>query len=220
MKILIADTQPIVIEGIKSLLYQFNNIQNIEVAENKESLISTLNTLKPEILIIDFALIPDFNFSEIKQIESISPETKLFVFTNNINENEILSILEFRSVRAIHLKNCQKIDFIRAVTVVANEGKTFCEKVIECLHNNVANKNSSSLLLVNNKKLTKREVEIVKQVAEGKTAKEIAEILFISIHTVNTYRKNIMKKLGVKNSSELIMFAIKTNLIDSTEYYI
>ncbi|NVO04016.1 MAG: response regulator transcription factor, partial [Bacteroidetes bacterium] len=83
--------------------------------------------------------------------------------------------------------------------------------------NNRVKKNNPDYLL---KKLTLREIEIVKLVSLGITAKEIAEKLLISNHTVNTYRKNILKKLNVKNSSELVMFAIKSKLIDTNDYSI
>ncbi len=220
MKILIADSQPVIIEGIRSLLSRFNNLQAIEEAEDRNTLFVKLSAFMPDILIIDFAQIPDLYTKDIRLLENISPDTHLFIFTDNDNEEDIINALEFKSVKAYHLKNCRKVDFIRAVSVVANNGKTFCETVIECLHHNLTSRNTSPVPAVNNKELTKRETEIVKLVAEGRTAKEIAGRLFISIHTVNTYRKNILKKLGVKNSSELVMFALKTNLIDSTEYYI
>ncbi len=220
MKILIADSQPVIIEGIKSILNQFNNIKIIEEADNKITLFEKIQTLKPEILIIDIEQITGLKISEISIIEKISPDTNLFIFSNNIKEDEILQLLEFNAVKAYHLKNCKKVDFIRAITVISNNGKSFCETVIECLHKALTNRDIATDSSVNVKELTKRETEIVKLVAEGKTAKVIAEKLFISIHTVNTYRKNILKKLGVKNSSELVMYAIKSNLIDSTEYYI
>lgn len=220
MKILIADSQPVIIEGIKSFLNQFNNIEIIEEADNKIALFKKLETLKPEILIIDIEQITGLKISEISIIEKISPHTNLLVFSDNTSEDNIIDFLEVNSVKGYHLKNCKKVDFIRAITVISNNGKSFCDTVIESLHKTLTNRNIATDSTVNVKELTKRETEIVKLVAEGKTAKVIAEKLFISIHTVNTYRKNILKKLGVKNSSELVMYAIKSNLINSTEYYI
>ncbi len=220
MKILIADTQQVIIEGVKFFLGQFNNIESIEEADDRNILFNKLEFTKPDILIIDFESILGIAISEIGLLEKISPDTSLFIFSNKTDEDEILSSLEFHSVKAYHLKNCKKVDFIRAITVISNNGKSFCEYVIECLHNSLINKRIKNNLTINIKELTKRETEIVKLVAEGKTAKVIAEKMFISIHTVNTYRKNILKKLGVKNASELVMYAIKSNIIDSTEYYI
>ncbi|MBI5540553.1 MAG: response regulator transcription factor [Bacteroidia bacterium] len=220
MKILIADSQPVTIEGIKSILSQFNNIRIIEEAENKITLFEKLESLTPEILIIDIEQIAGLKISDIGLIEKISPDTNLFIFQDKYNEEDVLFSLEYNSVKAYHLKNCKKVDFVRAITVISNNGKSFCETVIECLHKALTNKKITTKSSINIKELTKRETEIVKLVAEGKTAKVIAEKLFISIHTVNTYRKNILKKLGVKNSSELVLFAIKSNLIDSTDFYI
>jgi DNA-binding NarL/FixJ family response regulator len=220
VNILIADSQPVIIEGIKSILNQFNNIKVIEEAEDKINLFEKFEKLKPDILIIDFKKITDFKITEISILEKTSPNTKLFIFSNSTCEDDILDSLEYNSVKAYHLKDCKRVDFIRAITVISNNGKSFCETVIECLHNSLINKRIKQNSTISIKDLTKRETEIVKLVAEGKTAKIIAEKMFISIHTVNTYRKNILKKLGVKNSSELVMYAIKSNLIDSTEYYI
>lgn len=220
VNILIADNQPVIIEGIKSILKQFNNINIIEEAEDKNSLFIKLNALKYNILIIDISSLQLFEIKEMALIEKSSPYTNVFIFTNNDQENEILSLLEYPSVKAYHLKNCKKVDFIRAITVVANNGKSFCDSVIEILHNSFSKTKQRSKSVVKIKELTKREIEVVKLVAEGRTAKEISDKLFISIHTVNTYRKNILQKLKVKNSSELVMFAIKNNLIDSSEYFI
>lgn len=220
MKILIADSQPVIIEGIKSFLNQFNNIEIIEEADNKITLFKKLETLKPEILIIDIEQITGLKITDISLIEKISPNTNLLVFSDNTSEDNILDFLEVNSVKGYHLKSCKKVDFIRAITVISNNGKSFCDTVIECLHNSLINKKIKESVAIIIKDLTKRETEIVKLVAEGKTAKVIAEKMFISIHTVNTYRKNILKKLGVKNSSELVMYAIKNQIIDSTDYYI
>jgi DNA-binding CsgD family transcriptional regulator len=75
-------------------------------------------------------------------------------------------------------------------------------------------------MIENPGRLTASEIEIVKLIASGLTAKEIALKRHISFHTVNTHRKNIFRKLGVSNSSELIMLAIKSGWIDNIEYYI
>ena len=68
--------------------------------------------------------------------------------------------------------------------------------------------------------LTKKEFEIIRLIAQGLSTKKIAAKDFLSVHTVNTHRKNIFKKLGINNTSELIMYAVKTGIVDTTEYYI
>lgn len=221
MKIVIYDNQFVFREGIKSILSDLKGYKLVGETDNFDDLLGILKKHKPDILICDLFSTNHFEFTQTESINSVSPNTHLLVITNENRDEIILKTLEIPNVDGYYFKNCRKIDIITSLTVIANNGKSFDHRVIECLYANLSNQK-----LISNrsdhpiKKLSKRETEIVKNVAEGQTAKEIANKMNISIHTVNTYKKNILKKLEVNNSSELVMYAIKNKLIDSTEYYI
>lgn len=96
-----------------------------------------------------------------------------------------------------------------------NKKSFYAEEVLELLVND-----RSPSLTSETPVLTASEVEIVKKIAAGLTTKEIADQKNISIHTVMTHRKNIFRKIGINNSSELLMFAVRTGMIDSIDYVI
>ena len=217
MKIIIADKQIIFREGIKTFLSEIKNLKIVGEVENKNDLKNNLISFKPDLLIIDHQSVVEFNIMDFDIIQQYSEHTKVLVLSQDTNEINIISILRFESVKGYYLKDCSKLDLITSILVIENGGKSYCNKVSEAIFNNRVQKNKPDYLL---KKLTLREIEIVKLVSLGITAKEIAEKLLISNHTVNTYRKNILKKLNVKNSSELVMFAIKSKLIDTNDYNI
>ena len=94
--------------------------------------------------------------------------------------------------------------------------KYFCSEVLDLL----LERKSASRQLQEPGKLTTAEIEIVRQISQGLTTKEIALQKHLSFHTIITHRKNIFRKLSISNTSELLMYAMRTGIIDSTEYYI
>jgi DNA-binding NarL/FixJ family response regulator len=217
MNIIIADKQAIFREGIKTFLSEINNLKIVGEVENRNDLKNHLISFQPDILLIDHQGLADFSIMDFDIIHQYSERTKILVLSQDTNEININSVIKFTTVKGYYLKDCSKLDLITSLLVIENGGKSYCNKVSEAIFNNRVQKNNPDYLL---KKLTLREIEIVKLVSLGITAKEIAEKLLISNHTVNTYRKNILKKLNVKNSSELVMFAIKSKLIDTNDYSI
>ena len=219
MKVALYDKHCIIREGIKSILKELKNYVVVAEFEEISEIELTLSKIKIDILIGDFASEKEINL--LQHNEKHFPELSVLVISNEISEDLLFRILELNTIKGIHLKDSRKVDLITAITIIANREKSFCPQIIDILQRMTSQKNTANIKSVQKlKNLTVREAEIVKLVAEGKTAKEIAQKLLISIHTVNTYRKNILKKLGVKNSSELVLYAIKNNIIDSTEYFI
>ena len=137
----------------------------------------------------------------------------MLVLTSKTERSYILNLMEL-GVNLL-LKNCTKNDLLEALSAIGNNQKYLCREAIEVLLNErqASVKNS-------NIHLTKKELEVIQLLAQGLTTKDIAARLFLSIHTVNTHRKNILNKLCINNTSELIMYAVKAGIIDTTEYYI
>lgn len=108
-----------------------------------------------------------------------------------------------------------KEDLLEALSAIEKNQKYLCHEAIEILLNEkLASAKNSNI------HLTKKELEVIQLLAQGLTTKDIAARIFLSIHTVNTHRKNILNKLCINNTSELIMYAVKAGIIDTTEYYI
>lgn len=121
-----------------------------------------------------------------------------------------------KGIKNIILENALRDEIYYAIGSTLNSKKYYCQEILE----RIIDKTSPKAAADNAKLLTSSEMEIVKLIARGLTTKEIATKKNVSFHTVNTHRKNIFRKTGVANSSELLMVAIKAGWIDNIEYYI
>jgi len=218
MHIIIADKQYLVYEGIKSMLQKLGKYTCSSVSDYSELFSNHVNSQAIDCIIIDFDNVKGFNVSNMHLLIETFPKAKILVLTNNDNQDEIMLCLE-ASVDGYLLKDCSKEEFTDAFEGVLQGKKIYCQQVLNVLCNQYVTtkkkKNEPEEI-----SLTAQEIKITRLASWGLTGKEMADKLNISIHTVNTHRKNIFKKIGVKNSSELVMYAMKKGLIDSTEYYI
>ena len=119
-------------------------------------------------------------------------------------------------IKNIIYKTSDRDEIFAAVDAALKGKKYFAEEILDMILEQGENKP----IIEEGVQLTSSEIEIVRLIASGRTTKEIAHNKCISFHTVNTHRKNIFRKLGVSNASELIIHAIKSGWIDNIEYYI
>jgi DNA-binding NarL/FixJ family response regulator len=217
MQIIVADKQELIFEGIKAIVSKTGKHSLMLVPEY---LLLETHLKKGEIdlLIIDFEQCWGVTASMLSDVIAISPKTKILVLTNNETDEAIVQCLE-AGVDGYLLKGCSKVEFLESIEGIFQDKKIYCQPVLQVLCNQYINikqkKNEPEPIT-----LTAQETKITELTSWGLTAKGIADKLNISIHTVNTHRKNIFKKIGVKNSSELVMYAVRKGIIDSTEYYI
>ncbi len=216
IKILIADSQALTREGITSVLKNTGNYDIVGSIESNNELFDFLENNTPSILIIDPYRLNDFLISYLAKLTGIFPVSRILVLTGNPVYGNMIKILEF-GITHIILKDCTKVELLIALTALEKNEKYLCKEVVEALlkENLTISKNKSTVT-----HLTKKEFEIIHLIAKGLSTKEIAAKDFLSVHTVNTHRKNIFKKLGINNTSELIMYAVRTGIVDTTEYYI
>lgn len=210
--ILIADNQLLTREGIKTLIADNSGLQVVGEAANAEELGLQLKKLSPDLVIIDYHLPGFFGVNDIGKVYQASPKTKVLVVTTNQSKTDIMKVLEY-GVNNYILKQCDKEEFISAVYATINGERFLCGKVIDAVLDKHQNKEEHCEPTI----LSKREVEIVKLISEGLTNGAIAEKIYLSVHTVSTHRKNILKKLGLKKSAELVAYAMKTGMLATHE---
>lgn len=208
--IAIADKQFLTTEALKSILSPKHHI--IGVYQTKNDLLDCLNTTPVSLLIIDPALLNLDCPADLIRIKKNYSDTQILILTNSINKIKLAEINN-AGIKNILLKTADKNELLQAIDSALNGKKHYSAEITETLIKKPVQQEDSSLL-------TNTETEIVRLIASGLTTKEIATRKFISFHTVMTHRKNIFRKLGVSNTSELIMYAIKAGLIDNIEYYI
>jgi len=212
IRILIADNQTLVREGIKSLLAGTDDFAIVGEATQSSELLTSIASLQPDVIIMDFHLPGFFSLDDILKVYQNYPAAKMLVVSTSQNKADILKTLEY-GVNNYILKLCEKEEFISALYATSRKERFFCGKVIDAIFD----KQFPKMDNCEGRSLSPREIEIVQLISQGLTNNDIAEKLFISAHTVGSHRKNILRKLELNKSSELIMYAVKNGLLDTVE---
>ncbi len=216
IKVLLVDDHQIVRDGIFALLIKEDDIEIVGEAGNGDELFEKLKFVKPDIIILDISL-PKMSGIEIAGIlRKDFPELRIIVFSSYTDEETI-----FKSIRAgakgFLPKDSMRDDLVEAIKKVHLGFEYLSEKIPNTILMDYIKKSGSTEDKYNNTKLgnlTKREREILKLVADGLSYKEIGAELFISVRTVETHKNNILQKLELKSTIDLVKFAIKNDLID------
>jgi len=226
IKILIADNSFLIREGLRSIILSNTDFKIIGEAEKAEDLNQKLLVSQPNVLIVDYSS-ACCCIEDISMIHAQFPEINILAVTNPQNRETISAAIENGVVSHL-LKDCGREEIIEAIYNTARGQKFFCGKILDVILKEKAA--SEPLLAADNVsknaervscdgiKLSPREIEIIQNVAAGLSNKEIAERLFLSVHTVTTHRKNIMSKLGVNNTAGLMMYAIRQNLLEQNKF--
>jgi DNA-binding NarL/FixJ family response regulator len=217
--IFLAESNYLIREGMKSII---NGVKDFNLAgefSNSRNLHKELMALQPNVLILDYTN-PSIQFDKLSVKLSLLPQTRILALTSLHHKGLITSAIN-KGVYSHLLYDCDKQEITDAIHSTARGEKFFCGKIIELLMNGAGEFNSDRIISNTNcdpLTLSDREIEIVRLVAEGFSAKQIADQLCLSIHTVNTHRKNIMAKLNVNNTAGLVMYAIRENIIAPNKF--
>ena len=211
-KILIADSQTLKREGIKSILLKSDDFDIVGMAKNEQELVKHLQFEVPDVVILGFQEDGKFDIQHIAQIKQNYPNIRLLILSSLLSNEKLMDVLAYQ-VDAFLLNECDEDEFLNAVKAVKKDEKFYCGHVMGALLNKVMLKNEVIEESIHLGALSEREIEIVQLIADGFTTKDIAQHLYLSFHTVGTHRRNIFRKLNVKNSSELIIHALRKGLI-------
>ena len=205
--IAIADTQMLARAGIKHLLSNTAQVDFLFEAANEGELFRHLAKQQPDILVIDYHDPPHFSTDTINRILREYPEVQPLIITDDDRRQQILALLQ-QGVQTFITKGCSEQEVSDALFAAVRKEKFYCAKVLNYLVERAIPKESGDISL-----LSSREIEVVSLIAKGMVAKEIGDTLHLSTHTVYTHRKNILKKLNLRSSSELLVFALRNDLV-------
>jgi len=214
-KIVIADSQYLIVESLKALLNSDGRFKLTSVVNTKSDIIRSLESEKCELLITDINLIDYDSIFDLRQIKTKYPYLGILILTNAVSKTEFTELSK-SGIKNILYKTADHDDIITAIESTLKGKKYYSEEILDLMLELGENKQIQE----EPTNLTGSEIEIVRLIAEGLTTKEIANQKHISFHTVNTHRKNIFRKIGVSSASELIIHAIKAGWIDNIEYFI
>lgn len=214
-KIVIADSQFLVVETLKTILGADERFIVAGVVNSQSELLKSLENGLCELLITDFSLIDYDSIDDLLKIKQKFQQLTILILTNSISKTEFAELSKI-GVKNIIYKTADRDEILSAVDAAFKGRKYYAEEILDMILEQSDNKSVPD----EPTHLTNSEIEIVRLIAGGLTTKEIANQKNISFHTVNTHRKNIFRKMGVSNASELIMQAIKAGWIDNIEYFI
>lgn len=209
ISVILADDHPIVRTGIKSLLGMGDRVEIVAEASNGEEALDLVKRLRPNVLISDISM-PKMTGIELAEIVTNElPETKVIILTMHREEEYITKSFEAGAMSYLP-KNTEQAELLEAIEEVHDGRKYLNAMVSKVLAQSMISKKPFG---EKSNKLTTRETEILKLLVDGRRNKEIAADLFISVRTVDTHRTNIMRKLKVNNTAELVKTALSKNIV-------
>lgn len=206
LKIIIADDHTLFINGLQLLLKEEAWVEIVDVANSGRELLHLLQNKKADIVLLDINM-PQMNGLEAARfIKQGNPAIKLIILST-YNEDHIVEKAKQYGVNGYLLKNCSRDELLQTIKLVMNGHSSFPYR--EPKENSFPDTEDNFLKQFN---LTNREAEILQLLKNGFTNQQIADKLFLSIYTIETHRKNIMQKLGLKSPIALMKFIVENNL--------
>ena len=209
VKIMITDDHSMIREGLKSLLELDGDIEVIAEAENGEECLQKLLTVKPDVLLLDINM-PKMNGLEVlKSLKDAKSKVKVLVLTVH-NETEYLMKAVEIGINGYVLKDSESAELKKAIFTIYDGENYIQPSLIPALNSKMIEKNEDEIKL---ESLTRRELQVLKELAVGKFNRDIAKKMEISERTVKNHISSIFKKLDVTDRTQAAVFAIRNNLI-------
>ncbi|MFZ0978886.1 MAG: response regulator transcription factor [Candidatus Acidiferrales bacterium] len=215
VRILIVDDHDLMRRGIKALLQSHAGWEVVGEAHTGREAVTKAEELKPDVAILDISM-PDLNGIEAaRRIRKSAPNTEVLILSVHYSDQLIRDILE-AGVRGYIVKSDSDRDLAIAVETLANHKPFFTPRATEVILSNFNGARPGNDLPESVRdRLTSREREIVQLLAEGKSSKEVASSLGISVKTAETHRANIMRKLQLHTVTDLVRYAVRNQIIEA-----
>jgi DNA-binding NarL/FixJ family response regulator len=213
-RILVADDHEVVRRGLCALLQSRPEWEICGEAADGREAVEKARSLKPDAVIIDIGM-PTLNGLEAtRQILKANPEVEVLVLTLHDSDQMIREVLD-AGARGFLLKSDAARDLISAVQALHRGNTYFTSRVAEMVLEGYLQPKPSSFPIARlHSRLTSREREVVQLIAEGKSTKEVAVALGLSVKTAETHRSNIMRKLELHSVSDLVLYAVRNNIVN------
>lgn len=213
IKIFIADDHPVIVHGVKCMLANKSNMSIVGKAVSGNEMIKLLPDTRPTLLLLDLNMPGSDFYENIAWVQKEVPWVKIIVFSGYYNPDLVKSLLQ-SGVKGYVAKESKPEELIEAILTV-EEGNTFIAAPAHARTDNGTEQGQSALKDDFRKRLSlsRREQEILELISKGLSSQGIGKTLFISKHTVETHRKNMLRKLDFNTSTELVKFAVQQGLV-------
>ena len=212
-KYILADNQELTRLALISLIKQ-NEENTLYVATDKAGLVELLKEHEDAIVLLDFTL---FDFADADQLLIVGERFALsqwILISDELTPTFIRQVIYSSHQFSIVFKDGPLNEVREALQTVSRHQRYISQRALEVIINQQQVEEDRPSIL------TETETEIVRAIAQGKSTKEIAAERFSSVHTITTHRKNIFRKLGVNTAHEVVKYALRAGLVDSSEFYI
>lgn len=212
IRVIVADDHTMIRSGLRALLDRAPDIEVVGEAQDGRQAIQKAQELQPNVVLLDIAM-PNLNGIEAaRQIVSKQEGVGVVILSMHSDEGYVLKALK-AGARGYLLKDSSEIDVINAVRAVSAGKAYFSPEISRMMADDYLRQMQQRGVEDSYELLTSREREVLQMLAEGKSNKEVASALDLSLHTVETHRSNILQKLNLHSIPELILYAVRKGIV-------
>ena len=209
IKIIISDFQYLTRAGLIHLISELPHFELLSVVEHQDELLESLHQNQPDVLVLDYQKDDQELLKLLKEIVG-NRSANVCIVTNENRKTYIQDLLDI-GIKGIVTKGCSQQEILNAIESVSRDSRFYCNKILDTLiereEDNPENCEPTEL--------SPREFEVLQLITKGLKTAQIADSLNVSVHTINSHRKNILKKLNLRSPAELIVYAMESGLVKS-----
>lgn len=209
IRVLLADDHAVLREGLRTLLSLQENIEVVGEAENGQLAVEMVKQLHPDVVVMDIAMPVMDGLEATRVLKQQQPDARVLILSQHDNREYVFSVLQAGAAGYV-LKKSGGAEVITAIRSVFKEGAYLPPGIAREVMDRYIQRPTAE---TGRPHLTEREKEVLRMIAEGQSNKGIAELLCLSVKTVMAHRTNIMEKLDIHSSTELVKYAIRQGLV-------
>ena len=211
-RVVLADDHSVVRQGLRAWLERSGHVQVVGEAADGREAVALVEQLQPDVVIMDIAMPMLNGIDATAQITRRNPDTKVIILSMHADESYILRALG-AGAKGYLLKESTETDVLPAVQSVRDAKPYFTPSIARLLLEDYMRSLKQNNLQDSYDLLTEREREVLQLLAQGKSNKEVAQVLDLSPHTIDSHRTNMMQKLNLHNTAEIVLYAVRKGII-------
>ena len=212
IKVAIADDHGLMRQGIASMLENVSDIEVVGIVEGGEEAVNLISRTLPDVFLMDIMMKGMTGIEAARWISDINPSIRIILFSSEVNK-EFISTGIKAGIAGYLLKEAGKETLLAAIRTVMKGERYFSPEVMSYVFQDYYTNEKEGTPRKATSELTRREEEVLKLVAKGKSTKEIVDLLFISIKTVETHKLNVKSKLNLSNTAQMVRYAIENEIV-------